>query len=380
VTKRVCFLIPGLAIGGSERSLIKLTRLLVESGYRVAVVTFSEPTSDLLQSELHESVHLESLGGLRTANPLLWLRARSFVAQWHPDVLVGWSTYANLVAAVISPKRRAWRLIVSERIYLPEELRQGNATSTLRRTIVLTAVRRLYGRADVITANSQFSLKFLRRFVRGALECALLPNFVALNQVDRLASPAAEDVPDIGGAKLLVVARLERQKGLDVLLRAFGRLQPTFQAALVVVGEGSEYEALRNLADRLYLTSRIHWLGRRHNPFPYYRWADVVVIPSRYEGFPNVALEAMACGRAIIATDCKTGPRELTSNGQYGVLVPVDDAASLADQILKLVSNRTRRDALAAAARRHVADSYEVASVAGKILSIFSARNETNGR
>jgi glycosyltransferase involved in cell wall biosynthesis len=122
------------------------------------------------------------------------------------------------------------------------------------------------------------------------------------------------------------------------------------------------------------VSDAIHWVGAVSNPYPYYLWADLVVVPSRFEGFPNVLLEAMACGRATIAADCKTGPRELTENGRYGVLVPVNDIAALAQGIVELANDVGKQRLLGNAAREHVQKLYDIDVVAQMYLDLVERK------
>jgi glycosyltransferase involved in cell wall biosynthesis len=91
------------------------------------------------------------------------------------------------------------------------------------------------------------------------------------------------------------------------------------------------------------------------NPFPFISQADVFVLPSRKEGFPIVLLEAMALGRACVATDCPTGPRELLGENEHGLLVPPQDPNSLAEALMHALSEPALRARLGASARTRAA-------------------------
>jgi glycosyltransferase involved in cell wall biosynthesis len=165
---------------------------------------------------------------------------------------------------------------------------------------------------------------------------------------------------DTPGPRILAIGRLDAQKGFDVLLNAFAVVRRHYPWRLVLVGDGPEREALHALARRSGLDDAVEWIGAIRNPFPYYRWADLVVMPSRFEGFPNVALEAMSCGKPVICANCKTGPREVTQNGRYGMLVKVNDVDSLAEAILTLGADAERRVQLGRLAQNHVRATYDV--------------------
>jgi glycosyltransferase involved in cell wall biosynthesis len=112
-------------------------------------------------------------------------------------------------------------------------------------------------------------------------------------------------------------------------------------------------------------------LGEKIDPFPYYGWADIVVIPSRFEGFPNVLLEAMACGKAAIVSNCLTGPYEITSQGKFGQLVPVENAEALAAEILHLGEHKILRETLGQQASIHIASKYDTNVIGPQIKALF---------
>ncbi len=367
----ICFVIPSLALGGSERSLIKLTKVLAKDAQQITIVTFADQEHNKSSSELDESIKVVSLGGLRSINPLLWFRTWLVIKRMNPVAVVGWSTYANLVVSLLSLINRSWYLILSERDYLPIALATIREQHGLRRSIVLAAMRHLYPHADLITANSQENLKFLRRYLHCSAQYRLLPNSIDIKKVDRLCAESTSNLPEVSGLRVLAIARLEHQKGIDILLRAFALVRGSRAYNLVVVGDGSKFQDLKSLADSLGISQSVFWLGSRIQPFPYYAWADIVVVPSRHEGFPNVPLEAMACGKAVICANCKTGPRELTVNGVYGRLVPVEDVTALAREIIKLGDNEEQRIRLGRSARTHIERNYDIEVLAESLKEGF---------
>lgn len=145
------------------------------------------------------------------------------------------------------------------------------------------------------------------------------------------------------------MGRLGREKGFDLLVRASAAVRHPFR--VVLLGEGVEENSLRELVKNLGIGDRVEFAGFRKNPFPYLQKASVFVLPSRYEGFPNSLLEAMALGVACVATRCPTGPEEIIMDGENGLLVPVEDPTALANAIDRLLGDTELRDRLGRAAR-----------------------------
>jgi glycosyltransferase involved in cell wall biosynthesis len=129
---------------------------------------------------------------------------------------------------------------------------------------------------------------------------------------------------------VLAVGRLTYQKDFSTLLRAFATVREKMDARLVILGDGPDRRNLESLATKLDIENHVDFPGYVDNPYPYLKRADLFVLSSRYEGLPNVLIEAQICGAPIVSTDCPTGPDEILMKGRAGVLVPVGDAASMA--------------------------------------------------
>lgn len=154
----------------------------------------------------------------------------------------------------------------------------------------------------------------------------VIGNPIDVAEVERL---AVEPAILPGAPALLAVGRLSHQKGFDLLLQAFARLVPAAPAAhLTIVGSGPDELALRRTAGELGIGDRVTLRGFVQNPYPLMRAADLYVLSSRYEGFPNVLLEALACGTPVVATAC-SGVAAVVVPGVNGWLAPVDDIAGL---------------------------------------------------
>jgi glycosyltransferase involved in cell wall biosynthesis len=171
----------------------------------------------------------------------------------------------------------------------------------------------------------------------------------------------------LGSGPLAVcVGRLSRQKGQDVLLEAWPAVRDVVPAAeLVLVGDGPDCEELTARAP-----DGVRFVGRE-DPYDWYTAADLVVLPSRWEGMALVPLEAAACGRSVVVTDvagsCEAVPPETPS-----AVVPSGDAAALAAAVVPRLADRRAADGEGERGRRHMLEHHDVRHTAGRVLDIYN--------
>jgi glycosyltransferase involved in cell wall biosynthesis len=148
---------------------------------------------------------------------------------------------------------------------------------------------------------------------------------------------------------VLAAGRLVEVKDFATLLRAFAALRRQRPARLAILGEGPQRDALTALATRLGVADDFALPGFVTNPAAWMARAALFVVSSRYEGGPNVLIEALACGTPAVSTDCPHGPREILDHGRWGRLVPVGDAPALAAAMAATLDAPLPADTLRAA-------------------------------
>lgn len=165
------------------------------------------------------------------------------------------------------------------------------------------------------------------------------------------------DCVELNPIRLLFVGSIEfDRKGLDVLIDAVEILaKDSVLFCLQIVGDGPDLSRLKSLISAKGLQEFVKLTGETNRPADLMRDADLLLLPSRREGLPNVMLEAMSCGLCVIASACPVGPSEVIRHGESGWLVPVGDAASLAEAVSTLAGDSVLRERLALAGYSHVA-------------------------
>lgn len=169
-----------------------------------------------------------------------------------------------------------------------------------------------------------------------------------------------------GGDYIVAVGRLVHQKGFDRLIDCFAVVLRGFPAwHLVLLGEGPEEQQLREQTRILGISDRVHFLGVLRDPFPVMRGAAFLTMASRFEGFGNVLIEAMACGLPVVSFDCRSGPGEIVRDGVCGRLVPADDTAALCAAMEELMGDAALRERMAVAAAAE-AERYRLDAVVAR--------------
>jgi glycosyltransferase involved in cell wall biosynthesis len=147
--------------------------------------------------------------------------------------------------------------------------------------------------------------------------------------------------------EILAAGRLVPLKGFDLLIRAFHLARTRLEGwNVVLLGQGEARADLESLVAELGLEGRVVIRDAVRDPGEVMRRAAVFVLSSRVEGFPNVLCEAMAHGMAVIAADCETGPRDIITPGEDGLLIPADNVEALAKALVELAENPDRRASL----------------------------------
>lgn len=337
-------------IGGAERHLLELVQGLGRSGVGVQVIC---PRPGPLTEQL------ETLS--------IPVRCIEMVSPWPGDEYALDAQALETLAAVLREMRPD---VVHSHLY-PAHLHASLAAQEVGiPAIVHTAHTIIVRPGDVLLSHitTAYTIAVSHAAARLLLNAGVPPERIEViyNGVapehfeqDREAVQRARANLNLGpGSVLGTVARLSPEKGIDVLLRAVQRVKRIFPAVTaLVIGDGPQAAQLHRLAGELELHESVRFLGARHDVPVLNRLLDVFVLPSREEACPMALLEAMAAGKAVVATAVGGSPEVLTSPTD-GWLVPPDDPGALADGLLMLLGDPTRRVAMGVAAQQKVAAQF----------------------
>ena len=365
---RVAVLVSYSGDGGVERMMNHVIAGLLEAGHAVDVIVLRTEGGHF--AALPAGANLVRLG-TRHASLAVGPLARH-LRRTQPSVLLAAKDRAGRAAVRARARARVSTRVV---VRIGNTLSQSLAgRSRLRRQLRYALVRRLYRRADAIVAVS-----------RGVAADVVAISGVAPERVHVVPNPVvtadiqarARECPDhpwlrAPGPPLIVgIGRLTRQKDFPTLLRAFARVRSAVDCRLLVLGEGEDRGTLTALGRRLGIGADLDLPGFVDNPYGYLARADLFVLSSAWEGSPNALAEALALGIPVVATDCRSGPRELLADGRFGPLIPVGDFDALADAMMATLRAPLPEDALRGAVAGHT----QAASLAGylAVLGLHSS-------
>lgn len=235
-------------------------------------------------------------------------------------------------------------------------------------------VRRMIAGADCLVAHSASLLRQAEHlFRRLPTKRLAIPYWIELGQFRALVRETAGSERRSGSPYILTVAKLHERKGLDVLLHAIHRLGARVDGhRFVIAGDGPAEDDLRRLASRLGIDDRVVFTGelQRAEIARYFADCEFFVLPSRSEPFGIVLLEAMAFGKAIVATKVGGIP-EFVTDGENGVLVPPDDSAALAEHIARVLGDPELRARLGRNGQHLVEREYTDEAVIDRYYTLF---------
>ena len=317
-------LIPHLGGGGAEHVTFTLARYLNQEKYELHLGLVTQATCH--DANLPSSVTIHCLGSARvrhSALRLLWL-----VWKVRPQIILSGMAHLNLLTLMLRPIFPVrTRVLVRHNGALPATLVIGRGSQPSQ---LLFGVG--YRHADRVICQTRFMARDLQRALSiDSAKLVVLPNPVSIQQIRTHAARKNDGTPR---HRILAVARLAPEKGIDLLLEALARLSRSLpRVALDIAGSGPCESSLRTQCKARAIEDRVRFMGGVASPAQHFSSTSLFVLPSRHEGLPNALLEAAAAGLPIVALPASPGLSQLLNNKE-GVWLASEVSADALHQAL----------------------------------------------
>ena len=354
--KKVTLFINSLTLGGAERVLSILATELVKQNIEVNLLCIEKDHAYVLPKEV-KVTYLSNLtkhdSGLKKLLylPYLALKLKKYTKEHQVTRIqshIYRANFTNILAKIFGSRHEVQVVEVTS----INNLKDGSFSKKIN----FMLIQLLYTKADLIVFKAE---RMKEEFLKSV---PLIKNYTVINNpydIEKIQLASNQIVEDFNFKQekkyIVTVGRFTFEKQHITLIKALESLDSNIE--LILIGEGSEEANLKEYTYANKLGERVHFLGRKENPFKYMKHSDLFVLTSKGEGFPNVIVEAMICATPVISTDCISGPREILAPNtdinfqlksdielaENGILYPVDNQESLISAITTLLDDKKRQ-------------------------------------
>ena len=350
--KTILFILPDLNQGGAEKIITTICNEMDRSRFIPKLVLFKKEGYFL--KDLKEGIEVIELNISRIRFAVF--KVLPLIHRLKPAIVFsGWGEISAFLAPFIPlfPKTK----FIS---------RETNVVSKHVTRKEILFFYRFYNRYhQVIAQSDDMKNDLIENFNITPKKITKINNPVDFEVIDQKLKQNISLPFDSNQKNVVAVGNLTSRKGFDLLLQVFTHLR-TESIQLYVLGDGRDKEKLMQMKADLAL-EYVHFLGNQTNPYPFLQQADLFILSSRYEGFPNVLLEAGACGTYSLANDCPGGIREIVVEGLNGEIHDIKNAENFADHIKKALN----RDYDVAKIRQNIYERFNKSQIIHQYEKIF---------
>lgn len=339
---KILFLINSMAGGGAERVVKTLSEHYINKGFKVTIVTLEDEKKE--DYNLNEKIKKQTIGpsimnkGLFKilSLPIQALKFKKIYLKENPDLAISFlvrSNYVNVLSGKIGKKTP---IVISERTNADMRYNQKSVKGKIMRKLISI----LYPKSSKVIAISTGVKKSLINLNIKTEKIKVIPNPQDLRSIKELSHEPNLIEFDKNKKYIVTMGRLIESKDQKTLIQAIAHLKRN-DIQLIIIGEGPKKEELKLLSKKLKITDKVFFIGWIKNPFPIIKNADIFVLPSKFEGFGNVIVEAMACQIPVISSNC-SGPREILGEEEYGLLFDIGNFKQLSEKINIFIENSSK--------------------------------------
>lgn len=351
---KILFIVPSMRGGGAERVISTLLQHIDKDKFDLNLALITKEGKFL--DDIPNHVNLIDLDTKRVRKSIF--KIIKTINSLKPDIVFSTLGHLNLLISIIRP-------FLSNKIVFIG--RESNTVSVINKQSKYPKLfdflyNNFYNNFDHIVAQAEYMKKDLvENYQIKSEKISVINNPIDFENIKKLSNISSKELFDKSKINLLAVGRLSHQKGFDTLLEIMKELDEKY--FLSILGQGPDEEKLKSTIKEFSLESKVQLLGFQDNPYIYMKQADIFVLSSRFEGFPNVVLEANTCGTTVIAFDCPGGTNEIIINGENGYLVKCQDKNDFIDK-LKNIS-------LQKEINLNLLNKYEVSEIINQYTNLF---------
>lgn len=346
---KLAIFIYSLAGGGAERQTSYILDYCIKNKMKVCLILMNES----IKYEIPESTEIYYLeksdakenGFIKAIKiPLLAYKYASLMKKLNVTHSVSMLTRPNFIN-LLSRKftKHKYNVIINELAYPSLQYSYKGFQSKFNKRMI----KYLYKKADLVIGNSYGNIKDLvNNFGVAESNTKVVQNPIDLSKIN--AVEPITDFFDTSKFNIITLGRLDIGKNHTMLIKALGKLKNS-SVRLYIFGDGDMLLELESLVEDLNLKDQVFLMGFDSNPYRYLKSSDLFIFGSNHEGFPNVLLEALACGLPILTTNCKSGPSEIMQLSEekndlmktkYGILVPIKNIELMVEGIKYFLKNK----------------------------------------
>ncbi len=329
--KRIIIFMPTIDIGGVEKNFFLITNYLSTKFKGVSVISLSSSQRKKLSPKIKFITFenkLSYLMGRRIKFIIsLFLLFKEIIRN--PNSLV--FCFQGLAYCTILCKILSTKIIIRS-----NSSPSGWSNNYIKKKLY----KKIYSMANKIIVNSEEFKKEIKSKFNLDSKCIYNP----LNKYEILRySRKNVDINFFKkkNFKIISVARFSKQKDHECLIKSINLLKNKYRnIRVLLIGSGDKKREIQNMINELKLKKIIKILDFKKNPYPYIKKSNIFVLSSKFEGLPNVLLEALTLNKFVISSDCPTGPSEILDNGKGGFLFNIGDFKQLSKKIISAIHNK----------------------------------------
>lgn len=380
---KIDLIITELDVGGAELCLTNLALFLQARRHTIRIIALGDPPAPdramLLEKVRSANIPIHFLNASRSWHfPQAAMKLSSLVKKTPPDIAQSFLYHANVMAACVYPSKGI-RLVGGVRVADPSRIR----------SMIHSYASKQMEHLVCVSESVAKTIEVRELIPRSKL--SVIPNGIAYGRHD--SQPESDDsnrqIPikpptnvhsaqrqlglDLSTPCLLFVGRLDYQKGVDSLAEHWDEILAGLpEHHLIFVGDGPLKSPLQSRASQSRYEDRIHFAGRRNDVFEWMNSSDLLVLPTRYEGMPNVILEAMSCGLPVASMRAE-GVVELLGSHFEEQTTDIDDWPAFVELVVQIASNPELKRVLGHSNRLRCIKDFDLESQLSKYESLYEA-------